>query len=306
METAAFHSLSQALEELSGSTVRIAERRRVFGGDINEAYQLVLAGGEDSGIGRELFMKTNAKDKLPFFRAEAAGLEALRRTNAVGIPKVLGIGTEAGSGGYAFLLMEWVGGAERRPDYWEVFAAQLACMHRAPAADFVPDGAYGFWQDNYIGAGRQVNTAYDSWIDFFRECRLKPQFESAAPYFDRSDQKKISRILEHADRILIEPEHPSLLHGDLWSGNVIAGNDGRAWLIDPAVYVGHAEADLAMTELFGGFPRAFYKAYQKAAPLQPGYERRRDFYNLYHLLNHLNLFGRTYLASVKRIMDEYL
>ena len=151
-----------------------------------------------------------------------------------------------------------------------------------------------------------MNTAYDSWIDFFRECRLKPQFESAAPYFDQSDQKKISRILERADRILIEPEHPSLLHGDLWSGNVIAGNDGRAWLIDPAVYVGHAEADIAMTELFGGFSPSFYGAYCEAAPMQPGYHRRRNLYNLYHLLNHLNLFGQAYLSSVKHIINEYV
>lgn len=104
--------------------------------------------------------------------------------------------------------------------------------------------------------------------------------------------------------MLVEPACPSLLHGDLWAGNVIAGNDGAAWLIDPAVYVGHAEADLAMTELFGGFPRAFYDAYQEVLPLEPGYEDRRDIYNLYHILNHLNMFGRTYLSAVKRIVGR--
>ena len=104
---------------------------------------------------------------------------------------------------------------------------------------------------------------------------------------------------------MIEPKHPSLLHGDLWSGNIITGNDGKAWLIDPAVYVGHAEADIAMTELFGGFPRAFYDAYKESGMLQPEYGRRRDIYNLYHLLNHLNLFGRTYLSSVRRVIEGY-
>lgn len=316
-----FQSLNAALAALYGSTVRVAERSRVFGGDINESYHLVLTDGvkhdrncetkKEIGDRSEhgtlhVFMKTNAKDNLPFFRTEAAGLDALRKTGAIGVPQVLGIGTQEGSGGYSFLLMEFIGAKERRSDYWEVFARQLAGMHQAPTADLVPDGVYGFGQDNYIGASRQVNTAHERWIDFFRECRLKPQFESAAHYFEKSDLKKIGRLLEQADRILVEPEHPSLLHGDLWSGNVIAGSDGRAWLIDPAAYVGHAEADLAMTELFGGFPDAFYEAYKKAAPLQPGYERRRDFYNLYHLLNHLNMFGKSYLSSVKRIISRYL
>ncbi len=112
-------------------------------------------------------------------------------------------------------------------------------------------------------------------------------------------------LLEHTDSILTEPEFPSLLHGDLWAGNVMTGNDGRVWLIDPAAYVGHAEADLAMTELFGGFPQAFYRAYQEALPLQPGYDGRRDFYNLYHLLNHLNLFGVSYLSPVRNVIRKY-
>lgn len=143
-------------------------------------------------------------------------------------------------------------------------------------------------------------------MEFFRDCRLEPQFQDAARYFDREDRKRIIRFLDHLDEILVEPEHPSLLHGDLWGGNVIAGNDGRAWLIDPAVYVGHAEADLAMTELFGGFPPAFYDAYKEVAPLRPGYERRRDVYNLYHILNHLNLFGRMYLPEVRHMISRTL
>lgn len=176
----------------------------------------------------------------------------------------------------------------------------------AETAGLVSGGKYGFYCDNYIGRHSQVNTGYESWTGFFRDCRLEPQFRDAARYFDKEELKRITRLLDRIDEILVEPEYPSLLHGDLWGGNVIAGNDGAAWLIDPAVYVGHAEADLAMTELFGGFPPVFYDAYKEAAPLQPGYERRRDVYNLYHLLNHLNLFGRMYLPEVRHIISRAL
>ncbi len=293
-----FTSLESAICTLFGKDVKMEGTSPISGGDINEAYGLTLTDG------RCIFMKSNTKDNLSFFTAEAAGLAAVARTKAIGTPRILGVGTDAGRGGYAFLLLEFISGKSRNRNYWEDFAGRLAAMHRAPTAGLVSDGKYGFDSHNYIGRRRQMNTACDSWIRFFRECRLEPQFQDAARYFEKEDLRRIGRFLDHIDEILVEPEYPSLLHGDLWSGNVITGNDGSAWLIDPAVYVGHAEADIAMTELFGGFPPVFYDAYKTAAPLQPGYERRRDVYNLYHLLNHLNMFGRMYLSEVKRIVER--
>ena len=173
-------------------------------------------------------------------------------------------------------------------------------MHRAPGFSL-----FGWKSDNYIGAGKQKNTQNSKWIPFFRDCRLAPQFKSAQHYFDSVDRKHIARLLDHLDEYLSEPQHPSLLHGDLWSGNFITGPDGKAWLIDPAVYVGHAEADLAMTKLFGGFNSRFYGAYNEVNRIDKSYHDRRDLYNLYHLLNHLNLFGVGYLSEVKRILMRY-
>lgn len=299
MTTPHFPSLAAAIHVLFGGGTQIETASRISGGDINEAHGLTLTNGEC------IFMKSNRKENFPFFEAEAAGLSAIARTKAIGAPCILGAGTDEERGGFSFLLLEFISGKSRGGNYWEEFAEQLATMHRAPTAGLVSDGKYGFDSDNFIGRRKQLNRACDSWIDFFRVCRLEPQFLTADRYFDREDWKRINRFLDHLDEILIEPEYPSLLHGDLWSGNVITGNDGSAWLIDPAVYVGHAEADLAMTELFGGFPPVFYDAYKTAAPLQPGYERRRDVYNLYHLLNHLNMFGRIYLSEVKRIMGRF-
>lgn len=293
-----FSSLENALALLFGNDIKIIRTDRVAGGDINQAYRLTLTDGT------YIFMKANAKENAAFFTAEAAGLNAIAHTKSIGTPRILGSGTDNDKG-CSFLLLEFITAKNRVSNYWEIFAQELAAMHRAETADFVTEGIYGFYHNNYIGAKNQTNAVHNSWITFFRDCRLKPQFECAAAYFDKNDSKNIERLLERIEDILVEPEHPSLLHGDLWSGNVITGNDGKAWLIDPAVYVGHAEADIAMTELFGGFPPVFYDAYRKAASLQPGYDRRRDLYNLYHLLNHLNLFGRTYLSSVKRVVEKY-
>lgn len=199
-------------------------------------------------------------------------------------------------------MMEFLEKGKPAKDFWESFGRQLARMHQAGTEGLAGEGVFGFFEDNFIGAGRQVNTPHKSWISFFRECRLKPQLRQAACYLSPDERQGAGRLLERLDDILEEPQRPSLLHGDLWSGNFLAGPDGRAWLIDPAAYVGHAEADLAMTELFGGFPQRFYDAYQEQSPIQAGYRGRRDIYNLYHLLNHLNLFGESYLPSVRGII----
>ena len=290
-----FSSLNDALRSLFGADLKASNR--ISGGDINDAYELILTTGE------RVFMKSNRRSDVSFFTAEAEGLAAIARTGTIGTPHVLGCGTDNGR---AFLLLEIIKGKSRVSDYWETFGRQLAKMHMAETKEYVTGGVYGFNSDNYIGHSKQINTPHSDWIGFFRDCRLDGQFRTAEKYFDSSECKQINRLLERLDTLLIEPEHPSLLHGDLWSGNFMTGADGKAWLIDPAVYVGHAEADIAMTELFGGFSDTFYSAYRGVAPLQAGYEDRRDLYNLYQLLNHLNMFGGSYLSSVRRIVKRYV
>ena len=297
-----YNSLAEALVSLFGNSVAIAETDRLSGGDINKAYGLTLTNG------KHIFMKANAKQNASFFTAEAAGLTAIAKTGAIGTPEILCTGTDDGEDvGYSFLLLKFIKGGKQQKNYWQELAQNLAAMHKTDTSlYFEKGGKFGFFQDNYIGARPQKNTPCDSWISFFRDNRLAPQFKSADSYFDTNDRKLVTKLLDHLEDFMVEPEKPSLLHGDLWSGNVMCGPDGKAMLIDPATYVGHAEADLAMTELFGGFPPEFYESYQEANPLQNGYENRRDLYNLYQLLNHLNLFGPSYLGPVKSIVAEYV
>ena len=295
-----YRSLAKALVSLFGSSVAVAHTDRVSGGDINKAYALTL------NTGSRIFMKANAKENAGFFTAEAAGLSAIAATGAIGTPQILCTGTDDGEQvGYSFLLLSYIESGPKRKDYWESFARELAALHQADSSAFVPGGKFGFVQDNYIGARPQANGGCESWTAFFRDRRLAPQFKAADRWFSAGDRSRITKLLDHLDTLLVEPERPSLLHGDLWGGNVLCGPEGKALLIDPAVYVGHAEADLAMTELFGAFPAAFYAAYREVRPLQAGYEERRDLYNLYQLLNHLNLFGGSYLGAVRSIVAEY-
>ncbi|MCR4940411.1 MAG: fructosamine kinase family protein [Treponemataceae bacterium] len=340
-----YPSLASALVSLFGTSVAIAHTDRVSGGDINKAYAVTLNTGDC------VFMKANEKDKVSFFTAEAAGLAALAETGAIGTPQVLCTGTDDGEYvGYSFLLLKFIKSGKQRADYWELFASELAALHRADTKFIMESGApaspakgsaktaaasvsaasahetgaipgaapanpansspgtlaFGFFQDNFIGATPQCNSPKASWLDFFRENRLAPQFKATDSYFSEADRALNTKLLDHLEDFLLEPDKPSLLHGDLWSGNVMCGPEGKAMLIDPATYIGHAEADLAMTELFGGFPPKFYQAYKEVNPLQPGYESRRDLYNLYQLLNHLNLFGAGYLGAVRSVVSEYV
>lgn len=307
-----FASLGDALNALAPGA-SLEARRPVGGSDLNRVYRLTLSDGT------EFFAKTNASSLLPMYEAEAEGLAAMRTTGTIGVTDVLAIGLEPAEFGQdaAFLLLRWMDSGSRRADFWEVFAEELAAMHAADTS-FVfagKDGAvavsgtprYGFPIDNYIGSTPQINTPKGTWVDFFRECRLHPQVRWAydAGYLERSAMRKADSVMERLESLLPEPDHPSLLHGDLWGGNFMTGPDGKAWLIDPATYVGHREADLAMTELFGGFAPAFYSAYRQIANVDPEYDDRRDLYNLYHLLNHVNLFGYSYVGSVLRTLDRF-
>ena len=289
-------TLNEVITSTYGEGVTVTKRRRVSGGDINDAYLLQLSDG------RSVFLKENTKDNAGFFAAECEGLKALVSTKAIGVPTAHAHGVY---GDRSFLLMEALESGPMVKDFWERFGHELADMHRAETRGLLPDKKYGFPQDNYIGAGYQKNEARDSWVEFFRDCRLAPQLERAKRALLPEEVRKIERVIERLDEYLVEPEQPSLLHGDLWSGNFLVGPDGAAWLIDPAVYIGCAEADIAMTELFGGFSGAFYGAYSESGLLMPGYEDRRDLYNLYHMLNHLNLFGGMYRGAVMRIVERY-
>ena len=290
-----FLSLPDALHASFGGNAKVREKKRLYGGDINDAWMLTLSGGE------RVFMKTNRIENARFFTTEERGLEALRATKTVRVPKTLGTGVDR-ERGYAFLLLEYVDSAAPAKDYWETFGRQLAQMHRARTRE--TESGYGFPEDNYIGATPQKNSPKDSWVDFYRDCRLLPQIRMAQRYLDKGLRRKLDWLTEHLDRYIREPEFPSVVHGDLWGGNVLRGGDGRAWLIDPAAYVGDFETDLTMTELFGRFPQVFYQAYHEVNPVDPGYRERKDMYQLYHLLNHLNLFGRSYLGSVAAILQN--
>ena len=293
MNPKTYASLDQAVADLFHSKIRSAFS--VPGGDINRALRIDL---DDETV----FVKTNRKESISFFEAEAKGLKAIAGTNTIRVPEVYALGTDSSYG--SFLMMEWSKGGKEK-DFFRNFGRNLAFMHRADTKNLAPDGRFGFTSDNYIGSNPQVNSPADTWIAFFRDSRLEPQFLMADAWLDRQDRKAASRLLDHLDNYLPEPDFPSLLHGDLWNGNYLAGNDGSAWLIDPAAYVGCFEADIAMTELFGGFPSDFYAAYREINPMEPEYEDRRDLYNLYHLLNHLNLFGGSYLGSVRSILQKY-
>ena len=283
------------LDELGlGSPVGL---RGLGGGCIADAAVAEFADGS------RVFVKRVA-GQPGMFEAEAAGLRALAEAGAIRVPRVLAVAQEA-------LVLEMIEAAPRKRGFSEDFGRRFAALHRHRGK------ACGFPQDNFIGATPQPNRPLDGpwesaaeddghgWPRFFLERRLRYQVELAA---QRGGE--LARLLDRAEALILELlgsaiEPPVILHGDLWGGNYIVDERGEACLIDPAVYYGHREADLAMTRLFGGFDRAFYQAYEEAFPLVAGHDERLPIYQLYHVLNHFNLFGGGYHDQSRRILLRY-
>jgi protein-ribulosamine 3-kinase len=261
--------------------------RPVGGGCINNGARLETASGTS------FFLKTNPNAPLDMFAREAEGLEAIRVEDAPASPQPYLWAEE-------FLLLEDLRPAPRNPDYWPELGRRLAFLHSVTKEQF------GFDHDNYIGSTPQPNPWTEDGYTFFSESRLLFQARLAR---DRSllGRSEVGQVEQLANRLpdLIPEQTASLIHGDLWSGNAITDSKGGPAIIDPAAHFGWAEADLAMTALFGAFPETFYQAYQETRPLKPGFRNRFSLYNLYHLLNHLNLFGSGYLSQVQAILRQY-
>jgi len=275
------------LDELGrGEPVQLAG---IGGGCIADARVATFADGSS------VFVKSVA-GAPGMFEREAEGLRALASAAAIRIPEVLAVGAGA-------LVLEMIHEAPKKDGFFESFGRAFAKLHEHRGPSF------GFPHDNFIGSTPQCNQSLDGsrWPEFFLERRLRFQTKLAV---ERGHGHEIEHLLDRAEGRISEmlgaaTELPSILHGDLWSGNFIADERGEACLIDPAVYYGHREADLAMTRLFGGFGSEFYAAYDEASPLAPGHEDRLPIYQLYHLLNHLNLFGSAYYAQCMRILQRH-
>ena len=280
----------EEVENLTG--LKIRSFSPASGGCINHGGKLVTADAI-------YFLKWNDREKFPgMFEAEAKGLRLLKNTGALEIPQVALAGE---SGSFQFLLMEYISEADRSATYWEEFGSGLAKLHLTRSKQF------GLDHDNYVGSLPQVNIQSASWIEFFIEQRLRVQLRKAV---DSGKLEKIfisrfEKLFRRLPFILCE-EAPSLLHGDLWSGNIITTSIGQPCLIDPAVYFGHREVDLAMTQLFGGFDPSFLGSYNNVYPLQSDYEERLELYNLYPLLVHVNLFGGGYSQQVSGVLKKLI
>ncbi|HEX6997527.1 MAG TPA: fructosamine kinase family protein [Gammaproteobacteria bacterium] len=248
---------------------------------------------------RSLLVKVGPAARLPDLEAEAAGLEALRGAAALGVPAVVACGATDAE---AFLAIEWLELVPATPRAEERLGEGLAAQHRRT------DASFGWWRDNTLGPTPQRNARHASWTEFFREERLAIQLRLAVANGLPDRCRALGeRVLERLDRLLEgHAPVPSLLHGDLWGGNWGATRDDTPYVFDPAVYFGDREADIGMTQLFGGFGPVFRRAYEAAWPLEPGAEARMELYNCYHLLNHFNIFGAGYVGSIAAAFERVL
>jgi protein-ribulosamine 3-kinase len=284
--------LSALLGQHAGVPVTIRSEVPITGGSIHDAYRLATNVSD-------YFVKVSSTDGFPsMFEVEADGLGRLRTQKAVRVPATIAFGEEQDQ---SFLLLEHIASGPKTGSFWEDLGRSLARLHRSTQERF------GLERDNYIGSLKQVNTVHDRWADFFIHCRLEPHVKMARDK-DRigmGDVLRFERLYAKLPSLFpIEP--PALLHGDLWNGNILCEEQGRAVLVDPAVYYGHREMDVAMTKLFGGSDAVFYSAYNDEWPMEKGWEERADLCNLYPLMVHVNLFGAKYVAQMETLLKRFV
>ncbi len=283
--------IDDAISKAIGEPFITQNNRTVGGGSINSAS--VIYSEKHS-----FFLKTNSLGFADMFEAEFDGLQELANAKAIRVPKAICTGT---TDSQVFLVLENLNMHSGSPQAASILGRHLALLHKTQADQF------GWFRDNTIGSTRQVNQYSNNWVDFYREHRLQFQLALAEENgFGGELQQLGDRLCEDLARFFKDYKpYPALLHGDLWSGNYAYVNDEPV-IFDPATYYGDREADIAMTELFGGFPAAFYQAYNAELPLDKGYEQRKNLYNLYHILNHLNLFGSGYYSQAINMLKGLL
>ncbi len=286
------NSVRTKLEELKGSPV--IETFPLSGGSISNTYKITFADKET------YLLKTNNQENGDMFIKEDHGLQELKKAAAIRVPDVFHSDSR-------FILLEFLDSAPKVNNFFEEFGRKFALLHKCTSKEF------GFYENNYIGSTPQINkpdnTSNLNWVSFYFTNRLLFQFRLLEKngYADSALRNAFSKLEQKIDQIIPESDaSPSLLHGDLWSGNYMSDENGNACLIDPAVYYGNREADLAMTRLFGGFPQSFYNSYDETFPLEQGWQYRENIYMLYHVMNHLNLFGGGYYSQTLSLMKSYL
>ncbi len=283
--------LKQLLEDRL--SIDIQNARSVTGGDINDAFTIT------SSKGQTFFVKGNGIEEAPdMLSTEALGLQTMSASGTVPVPEVIDLGI---LGTYAFLVLEFIEPGNLVAESWDEFAQNLSGMHRSGGFPF------GLDHDNFIGRLHQRNGYHESWSDFYRAKRLQPQLAQMKRNFPGE-----TRFYQDAEKLLsklgeiVEDAEPSMIHGDMWGGNHLVSRKGLIYLIDPAVSIASREMDIAMSLLFGGYPEHFYHAYHQHYPLQSGWEGRIPVYQLYYLLVHVNLFGRSYMPGAHRAIRKYL
>ncbi|SDG89386.1 fructosamine kinase family protein [Psychroflexus sediminis] len=280
------NDLKKHLEERFSFTIKSAQALR--GGDINSVFHL-------KAKTNDVIVKVNKASVFPkMFQKESNGLTALRATEAIDVPEVLGY---ADYNSQTYLVMEYKPSGQINQEFWELFGQQLADLHRKTKE------AFGFMEDNYIGSLPQYNRSAATASEFYREKRLKPQFQMAK---DRGYEFENIEILYQKLDQIIPNEPPALIHGDLWSGNFLVNSNNKPCLIDPAVAYAPREMDLAMMKLFGGFDDLMYTTYQESFPFEKDWEDRMGLWQLYYILVHVNIFGGSYYKRAKDLIGYYV